>query len=112
MRASFLLAACAKVGLDALIDEATGYQYDRAVDALRVKLKAQFVNIFQRVPCDPFDMAALKELDVYGVPLLLHLDNGKRSLVPNRAHNIAFLGNTAFRMDFHAHSFPQAPSEC
>jgi len=40
MRASFLLAACAKVGLDALIDEATGYQYDRAVDALRVKLKA------------------------------------------------------------------------
>jgi hypothetical protein len=40
MKASFLLGACAKVGLDALIDEATGYQYDRAVDALRVKLKA------------------------------------------------------------------------
>ncbi|MCI0356679.1 MAG: P63C domain-containing protein [Acidobacteria bacterium] len=40
IRASFLLAACAKVGLDALIDEATGYQYDRAADALRVKLKA------------------------------------------------------------------------
>lgn len=38
--ASFLLGACAKVGLDALIDEATGYQYDRTVDALRVKLKA------------------------------------------------------------------------
>lgn len=34
------VAACAKVGLDALVDEATGYQYDRAQDALRVKLKA------------------------------------------------------------------------
>jgi hypothetical protein len=40
MRASMLLAACAKVGLDALIDEATGAQYDRAADALRVKLRA------------------------------------------------------------------------
>jgi hypothetical protein len=34
------LASCAKVGLIALIDEATGYQYDRAADALQVKLKA------------------------------------------------------------------------
>lgn len=40
MRASGLLGACAKVGLDALIDEATGAQYDRAQDALRVKLHA------------------------------------------------------------------------
>jgi P63C domain len=40
MKASALLGACAKVGLDALIDEATGAQYDRATDALRVKLKA------------------------------------------------------------------------
>src|SRR5438552_2716150 len=40
MKASALLSACAKVGLDALIDEATGAQYDRAADALRVKLKA------------------------------------------------------------------------
>src|ERR1051326_7703187 len=40
MSASALLGACAKVGLDALIDEATGAQYDRAADALRVKLKA------------------------------------------------------------------------
>lgn len=40
MRASQFLAACAKVGLDALIDEATGFQYDREHDALRVKLKA------------------------------------------------------------------------
>jgi hypothetical protein len=34
------LASCAKVGLIALIDEATGYQYDRASDALQVKLRA------------------------------------------------------------------------
>lgn len=40
IHASALLGACAKVGLDALIDEATGAQYDRASDALRVKLKA------------------------------------------------------------------------
>lgn len=40
MKASALLGACAKIGLDALIDEATGAQYDRAADALRVKLKA------------------------------------------------------------------------
>jgi len=40
MKASMLLGACAKVGLDALIDEATGAQYDRAADALQVKLHA------------------------------------------------------------------------
>jgi hypothetical protein len=40
MKASALLGACAKVGLDAIIDEATGAQYDRTADALRVKLKA------------------------------------------------------------------------
>jgi len=39
-KASAFLASCAKVGLIALIDEVTGYQYDRAQDALRVKLKA------------------------------------------------------------------------
>lgn len=38
-KASILLMACAKVGLIALIDEATGYQYDRPLDALQVKLK-------------------------------------------------------------------------
>lgn len=37
---SILLSACAKVGLIALIDEATGYQYERAEDALQVKLRA------------------------------------------------------------------------
>lgn len=31
--------ACAKVGIIALVDEATGYQYDREVDALQLKLK-------------------------------------------------------------------------
>lgn len=40
LKASMLLGACAKVGLDALIDEATGAQYDRARDALQVKLRA------------------------------------------------------------------------
>jgi len=39
-KAGIFLAACAKVGLDALIDEATGYQYERAEDALQLKLKA------------------------------------------------------------------------
>jgi P63C domain len=38
--AGAFLAACANVGLIALIDEATGYQYMRAEDALRVKLRA------------------------------------------------------------------------
>jgi hypothetical protein len=40
MQASIFLSACAKVGLEALIDEATGYQYERAEDALQVKLRA------------------------------------------------------------------------
>lgn len=40
INASMFLASCAKVGLDALVDEATGYQYARAEDALQVKLKA------------------------------------------------------------------------
>jgi hypothetical protein len=40
MKASMFLSACAKVGLEALIDEVTGAQYDRAKDALEVKLKA------------------------------------------------------------------------
>jgi hypothetical protein len=39
-KASVFLSACATVGLIALIDEATGYQYARAEDALQVKLRA------------------------------------------------------------------------
>ncbi len=38
-QASMFLAACAKIGLIALIDEATGYQYARAQDALQFKLR-------------------------------------------------------------------------
>lgn len=38
--ASLFLSACAKVGLEALIDEATGYQYEREADALSIKLAA------------------------------------------------------------------------
>jgi hypothetical protein len=40
IQAGLFLAACSDIGLMALIDEATGYQYDRARDALEVKLKA------------------------------------------------------------------------
>ena len=39
LKAAMFLAACAKVGLIAMIDEATGYQYARASDALQIKLK-------------------------------------------------------------------------
>ena len=39
IKCSFLLSACAKVGLDALIDEATGYQHIRREDELQLKLK-------------------------------------------------------------------------
>jgi hypothetical protein len=44
LRASMFLAACAKVGLEAMIDEATGYQYERAEDALQVKLRAYLLE--------------------------------------------------------------------
>jgi hypothetical protein len=40
IKASMFLVACAKVGLDALVDEATGYQAFRDSDALQVKLRA------------------------------------------------------------------------
>jgi hypothetical protein len=40
VNAGAFLAACANVGFIALIDEATGYQYARAEDALQVKLRA------------------------------------------------------------------------
>ena len=39
IKAGMFLSACAKTGLIALIDEATGYQYERADDALRLKLQ-------------------------------------------------------------------------
>ena len=40
VKASMFLSACAKVALEALIDEATGYQFERTADALQVKLAA------------------------------------------------------------------------
>jgi hypothetical protein len=43
-KASMFLSACAKIGLDALIDEATGYQYERAEDALQIKLRAYLTD--------------------------------------------------------------------
>jgi len=39
IKANSYLRATAKVGIIALVDEATGYQYDRPVDALQFKLK-------------------------------------------------------------------------
>lgn len=44
IKAGMFVAACAKVGLDALVDEATGYQYERADDALQVKLHAYLAD--------------------------------------------------------------------
>ena len=40
IKCAVLTAGLTRTGLDALIDEATGYQYDRAEDALQVKLRA------------------------------------------------------------------------
>jgi hypothetical protein len=42
--AGMFVSACAKMGLDALVDEATGYQYERAEDALQVKLRAYLAD--------------------------------------------------------------------
>ncbi|WP_313233983.1 P63C domain-containing protein [Delftia acidovorans] len=40
IKCAVLTAGLTRTGLDALIDEATGYQYERAADALQMKLKA------------------------------------------------------------------------
>lgn len=50
-KASIFLSACAKVGLEALIDEATGYQYERAEDALQVKLRAVIADEASSFSC-------------------------------------------------------------
>lgn len=39
IQCSILLSACADIGLEALIDEATGYQYERKEDELQIKLR-------------------------------------------------------------------------
>lgn len=40
IKCAVITAGLTRTGLDALIDEATGYQYERAEDALQVKLRA------------------------------------------------------------------------
>ncbi|UXC37160.1 P63C domain-containing protein [Cupriavidus gilardii] len=40
IRCAVITAGLVRTGLDALVDEATGYQYERAEDALQVKLRA------------------------------------------------------------------------
>jgi P63C domain len=47
-KAGMFLAACAKVGLDALVDEATGYQYERAEDALQWKLRLYLADAMRQ----------------------------------------------------------------
>jgi hypothetical protein len=47
-KAEILLSAFAKVGIDALIDEATGYQHDRKHDALRLLLSKYIADGMQR----------------------------------------------------------------
>jgi len=39
IQCSILLSACADIGLEALIDEATGYQYERREDELQIKVR-------------------------------------------------------------------------
>lgn len=40
IKCAVLTSGLVRTGLDALVDEATGYQYERAADALQVKLRA------------------------------------------------------------------------
>ena len=42
IKCAVLTAGLTRTGIDALIDEATGYQYERAEDALQVKLRALY----------------------------------------------------------------------
>ena len=47
-QAEILLSALASVGIDALIDEATGFQYDRKTDALRILLARYLAEGMQK----------------------------------------------------------------
>ncbi len=47
IQASIIMRACAKVGIIALIDEATGYQQVRAKNALQLKLQAFIADELQ-----------------------------------------------------------------
>lgn len=57
IRASAVLAAFAKVGIEAAIHEATGYQYVRAEDAMRMK-----VNLFMAEEMRPWEKTFPDEL--------------------------------------------------
>lgn len=48
IQAEILLSALAQVGIDALVDEATGYQYDRKHDALRMLLSKYIEESMQK----------------------------------------------------------------
>lgn len=48
IKSEILLSAFAQVGIDALIDEATGYQYDRKHDALRLLLSKYLAEGLQK----------------------------------------------------------------
>ena len=47
IKCAVLTSGLTRIGLDALIDEATGYQYERAEDALQVKLRAFIAEEFR-----------------------------------------------------------------
>jgi hypothetical protein len=57
IRSSVLLAAFAKTGIEAAIDEATGYQYERASDALKTRL-----NLFLEEEMRPWEKTFPDEL--------------------------------------------------
>ncbi|MFN8693597.1 MAG: P63C domain-containing protein, partial [Holosporales bacterium] len=48
IKSEILLSALAQVGIDALVDEATGYQYDRKHNALRLLLSKYIAEGMQR----------------------------------------------------------------
>lgn len=61
-KSEILLMAFAQVGIDALIDEATGYQYDRKHDALRILL-AKYIEEGLQKWIKTFPDAFFAELD-------------------------------------------------
>ena len=62
IQAEILLEALASVGIDALVDEATGYQYDRKHDALRLLL-AKYIEEGMQKWLHTFPDAFFVELD-------------------------------------------------
>lgn len=67
-QAEILMEAFAKVGIDALVDEATGYQRDRSHDALRLLLNKYIAEGLQRW-IHTFPDSFFAELDrLYGNP--------------------------------------------